>query len=153
MSLVGMNALRDFVAGSFPVPQVPVGLNGLRDFVAGSYPVPQVPVVTTAGMNSLVPSAPTGMTIPDNSVMSAWHGAGMSGVGDCGCGCKGSGGCGSGMGQLSLSTFTAPFTTAFTDIGAAFSQGSISPLTMQDWLVIGGSAAAFWYLFAKKGRR
>jgi hypothetical protein len=147
-----MNALRDFVPGSWPVPQTPVSLNGLRDFVAGKYPVPQVPVVTTAGMNSLVPSSPTGMVIPNNSVMAAWNGAGMSGLGcgdSCGCGGK----CGGGMGQLSLTSITAPFTTAFTDVQTAISTGSISSITGEDWLVIGGSAAALWLLFGKKGRR
>ena len=146
MSLIGMNALRDFVPGSYPVPQNPVlAGQGMGDFVAGSFPVPQVPVITSpGGMSSLVPSSPTGMIIPNNSVMSAWNGAGMSGCG---------GGCGGGMGQLSLTSITAPFTNAFTDVQTAISTGSIASITGEDWLVLGGTAAALWMLFGKKGRR
>ena len=153
MSLIGMNALRDFVPGSYPVPQNPVlAGQGMGDFVAGSFPVPQVPVITSpGGMSSLVPSSPTGMIIPNNSVMSAWNGAGMSGCGGGGCGCGG--GCGGGMGQLSLTSITAPFTNAFTDVQTAISTGSIAPITGEDWLVLGGTAAALWFMFGKKGRR
>lgn len=57
------------------------------------------------------------------------------------------------MGQLSLASFTAPFTNAFTDVQTAISTGSIASITTEDWLVLGGSAAALWMLFGKKGRR
>jgi hypothetical protein len=152
---MSLMSLRDFVPGSFPVPQTPVVLSGmgsLRDFVPGSFPVPQTPVVLS-GMSSLVPSSPTGLTIQGNSVLSAWQGAGMSGVRGMGCGGKRDDcgcGCGGGMGQLSLTSISAPFTTAFADLQAAISAGSITPLTMTDWAVIGGTVWAAWFLLKKK---
>jgi hypothetical protein len=146
--------LADFVAGQFALPENPV-MRGMGDFVNGQFAVPENPVLRGLGrVGNFVPSAPM-WPIPQNSVITAWRGAGMSGLGcggakdDCGCGCSG----GKGMGQVTLTTFTAPFTTAFTDIGAAFAAGSVSPLTTEDWMVILGSAAAFYYLFAKGGHR
>lgn len=147
--------LADFVAGQFAVPENPV-VRGMGDFVGGQFAVPENPVIRGLGrVGNFVPSAPM-WPVPQNSVISAWRGAGMSGLGcggakkdDCGCGCSG----GSGMGQVTLSTFVTPFTTAFTDIGAAFNQGSIAPLTTTDWLVIGGTVVAAYYLFAKSGHR
>jgi hypothetical protein len=143
--------LGDFVHAQYALPENPI-MRGLGDFVGARFAVPENPVIR--GMGNLVPTAPMYPIIP-NSVIGAWRGAGMSGLGcggkkddDCGCGCSGGG-----MGQVSLSTFTAPFTTAFTDIGAAFQAGSFSSITMQDWLVIGGSALAFVYLFNKGGHR
>jgi hypothetical protein len=154
--LLGMNSLRDFVpAKVVPGWLLTTGMSGRRgvaDFVNGQV-VPGY--LLSTGMSALTPSSPTGMTIPNNSVMTAWQGAGMSGCDDgCGCGgkCGGGGGCGSGMGQLSLSSITAPFSQAWTDIQAAISAGSITPLTGEDWLVIAGTAAAAWWLM-KKGRR
>jgi hypothetical protein len=152
--LLGMNSLRDFVpAKVVPGSLLTTGMSGRRgvaDFVNGQV-VPGY--LLSTGMSALTPSAPTGMTIPNNSVITQWNAAGMSGCDD-GCGCGGKcGGCGSGMGQLSLTSITAPFTQAWTDIQAAISAGSISPLTGEDWLVIAGTAAAAWWMFGKKGRR
>ena len=143
-----LTSLRDFVPAKVVPGQLLV--TGMGDLVNGKV-VPGY--LLTSGMSSLVPSSPTGLTIQPNSVMSAWNGAGMSGIGcggDCGCG----GSCGGhGMGQLSLSSITAPFETAFTDIQTAISTGSLTPLTTQDYLVIGGTAVGLWLLFGKKGRR
>ena len=147
MSLIGMN---DFVAARFAVPENPImrgaGVGSLRDFVAGKYVVPENPVMRGAGVGNLVPSAPL-YPIPQNSVLTAWNNAGLSGCGG-GCGCDSCGG--HGMGQTTLSTFTAPFTQAWTDLTAAFATGgSFSSLTQEDWLVIGGTGLALWYLLAK----
>jgi hypothetical protein len=147
--LVGMNALRDFVpAKVVPGTLLTTGMSGRRgtgDFVNGQV-VPGY--LLSSGMSALTPSSPTGIAIQPNSVMAAWNGAGMSGCGgDCGCG----GSCGGhGMGQLSLTSITAPFSQAWTDIQAAITAGSITPLTGQDWLVIAGTAWAAWFLMKKK---
>jgi hypothetical protein len=144
--------LGDFVAAQYAVPENPIvrGMGDLRDFVGAQFAVPENPIMR--GVGNLVPTAPM-YPIQPNSVIGAWRAAGMSGVGcgashdDCGCGCSGGG-----MGQVTLASFAAPFTTAFTDIGTAFSTGSLTPLTMTDWLVLGGSAFALFYMFGKKGR-
>lgn len=146
--------LGDFVNGEFAVPENTV-MRGLGDFVNAAFAVPENTIMRGLGhVGNFVPSAPM-YPVPQNSVLADWRAAGMSGLG-CG-GSSSSGGCGcgcdKGMGQLSIATFTAPFTTAFTDIGAAFAQGSFAPLTSTDWLVIGGSAAAFFWLFNKSGHR
>jgi hypothetical protein len=145
--------LGDFVAAQYAEPENPIvrGMGDLRDFVGAQFAEPENPIVR--GMGNLVPTAPM-YPIQPNSVIGAWRAAGMSGVGcgashdDCGCGCSGGG-----MGQVSLSTFTAPFTTAFADIGAAFTAGSFTSITTEDWLVIGGTALALFYMFNKGGHR
>jgi hypothetical protein len=144
MSLVG---LADFVGGKFALPENPVmrgNLSGLADFVGGKFAVPENTVLrgSLGNVGNFVPSAPM-WPIPQNSVIQDWTAAGMSG---CGCGCD------QGMGQLSLSSITAPFTTAFADLSTAVSTGSFSSLTTTDYLVLGGSAFALFLLFGKKGR-
>lgn len=143
---MSLMSLRDFV----PAKVVPGALlvTGMGDFL-GAQVAPGF--LLTPGLNSLVPSSPTGLAIQPNSVIGAWNGAGMSGLGcggskkdDCGCGCGG------GMGQISLTSISAPFTTAFADVQAAISGGTLSPITMTDWAVIAGSAWGFWYLLLRK---
>jgi hypothetical protein len=139
--------LGDFVAAQYALPENPI-TRGMGDFVSAQFAEPENPILR--GMGNLVPTAPM-YPIQPNSVIGAWRAAGMSGCGashdDCGCGCSGGG-----MGQVSLSTFTAPFTTAFTDLSTAVSTGSFAAMTMEDWLVIGGSALGLFMLFGgKKG--
>jgi hypothetical protein len=154
MSLIG---LRDFVGGQFAVPENPVmrgqGVGSLRDFVGGSFVVPENPVMR--GVGNFVPSGPM-WPIPANSVITAWKGAGMAGLGcgssksDCGCGC---GGHSSGMGTFDP---IGAFTTAIADAGTALSTMSLAPITGTDWMVLGGSAAVIYLIadsLSKGGRR
>jgi len=162
MSLIGVG-VRDFVPGLFALPENPVmrgqGVGSLRDFVNGSFAVPENPVMR--GVGNLVPSAPM-YPIPQNSVISAWRGAGMSGLGcggsssDCGCGCGG-GSQGRGMGDVCVGPVCwSGITTAFTDLSTAATSMSLTPLTSTDFMYLGGTALAAWVLlgmFGKKGRR
>lgn len=145
----------DFVGGAFAVPENPV-LRGMGDFVGGKFALPENVVMRGqlgVGMGNLTPSAPM-YPIPQNSVITAWREAGMSGVGDCGCGCNGADdGCGKGMGQVTFASLTAPFTTAFTDLSTAISTQSISVLTMEDWLILAGTAYAAYAVFGGSKRR
>jgi hypothetical protein len=160
MSLIGVG-LRDFVPGAFAVPENPVmrGMAGLMDFVPGAFAVPENPVMRGQGVGNLVPSAPM-YPIPANSVITAWKGAGMAGLGcgsskdDCGCGC---GGHKSGMGDTCVGPVCwSGVTTAFTDLSTAVTSMSLTPLTSTDFMYLGGTAVAAWLLlgmFGKKGRR
>ena len=146
--------LGDFVGGAFALPENPV-LRGMGDFVDGKFALPENVVMRGqmgVGMGSLLPSAPM-YPIPQNSVITAWREAGMSGVG-CGCGCNGADdGCGKGMGQVTFSSITAPFTTAFTDLSTAISTQSIAPLTTEDMIILALTGYAAYAVFGGSKRR
>lgn len=130
MSLIGVGSLRDFVGGSFVVPENTVmrgqGVGSLRDFVGGSF------------------------AVPENTVMRGMGGLGCgSSKDDCGCGCSGR----SGMGAFDP---VGAFTTAIADAGTAISTMSLAPITGTDWMVLGGSAVVVYLIadsMSKGGRR